>query len=90
MTDSQTNKEEIYHEFKEVFHKDPSWIIRCPGRVNLIGNHIISLFDSFLGEHIDYNGYGVLPMAIEQSVFIAAAPNEDNVIRFRNGHDKFK
>jgi len=39
--------------FKEMYGVVPSYYIRAPGRVNIIG------------EHIDYCGYSVLPAAIE-------------------------
>jgi galactokinase len=44
-------------------------MIRVPGRVNLIG------------EHIDYLGFPVLPMAITRHITLDAAPRADSVIR---------
>lgn len=38
----------------------------------------------FLGEHIDYCGYSVLPMAIEQDVVIAVATTESEDILLSN------
>ncbi|CAB9527802.1 acetylgalactosamine kinase [Seminavis robusta] len=48
-------------EFQQAYNHAPQYVARAPGRVNLIG------------EHIDYNGFGVLPMALQQSVFCAVS-----------------
>jgi N-acetylgalactosamine kinase len=58
--------------FREVFSHAPSYLIQAPGRVNL------------LGEHTDYNGLPVLPMAIDRRVLIAAAPARGSQIRLHN------
>ncbi|MCA1635313.1 MAG: galactokinase [Acidobacteria bacterium] len=53
--------------FHELFGREPR-LFRAPGRVNLIG------------EHTDYNGGFVLPLAIERETLVAAAVREDRRI----------
>ena len=55
--------------FRETFHEEPALFARAPGRVNLIG------------EHTDYNGGFVLPMAINIDLVIAARPRDDREVR---------
>uniref|UniRef100_H3G745 Galactokinase n=1 Tax=Phytophthora ramorum TaxID=164328 RepID=H3G745_PHYRM len=50
---------QVMRAFEDHFGRLPTGVTRAPGRVNLIG------------EHVDYEGYAVLPMAIEQSVYVA-------------------
>src|SRR5215468_9244814 len=49
-------------DFMRRYSREPQCVVAAPGRVNIIG------------EHTDYNGGFVLPMAIERYVVIAAAP----------------
>lgn len=58
-------------EFEKKFNKPAEHIFFCPGRVNLIG------------EHIDYNGGMVMPCAITMGTTLLVAKNNDNVFRFR-------
>lgn len=44
----------------------------------------------FSGEHIDYSGYGVLPIAISASTFILASPHNADEIVFQNANTIFK
>lgn len=57
-----------HHEF---FYKHfltlPAWMVRAPGRVNL------------LGEHVDYNDGPVLPAAIDRAVYFAAGSGKDDL-----------
>jgi galactokinase len=56
---------EIVAHFTGRFGRPPRWVVRAPGRVNLIG------------EHTDYNDGFVLPLAIDRAVWIALAPRDD-------------
>lgn len=58
-------------EFEKKFNQPAKYIFFCPGRVNLIG------------EHIDYNGGLVMPCAITMGTTLLVAKNNDNVFRFR-------
>ncbi|XP_071874680.1 N-acetylgalactosamine kinase isoform X1 [Bombus fervidus] len=58
--------------FQSTYNVKPSFFVRVPGRVNLIG------------EHIDYCGYAVCPMAIEQDILVAVALSKGNDIRLTN------
>ncbi|XP_077256970.1 N-acetylgalactosamine kinase isoform X2 [Temnothorax americanus] len=65
--------------FTSKYNVGPSFFVRVPGRVNLIG------------EHIDYCGYPVLPMAIEQNILIAFATTKNNEeIHLTNVDPKYK
>jgi len=59
---------EISTVFEEHFGKAPALLVKAPGRVNL------------LGEHVDYNDGPVLPAAIDRAVSLAAVPTPEEVI----------
>ena len=63
------NLTELHRLFTERFGRAPALVVRAPGRVNL------------LGEHVDYNDGPVLPAAIDRAVYIAAAPSGDDCSR---------
>eukprot|EP00249_Psilotum_nudum_P028003 c36385_g1_i1 orf=381-728(+) len=57
--EAQFRYQQLKSKFVELYGADPEIYARAPGRVNLIG------------EHIDYEGYSVLPMAIRQDTIVA-------------------
>ncbi len=65
-------KAELTKEFLEHYKQEPTQHYFTPGRVNLIG------------EHIDYNGGLVMPCAVTLGTWLALAPNNENVIRFKS------
>jgi galactokinase len=64
-------KAELEDKFQQLYNKDAEHVFFCPGRVNLIG------------EHIDYNGGQVLPCAISLGTYLVVARNTDKIFRFR-------
>jgi len=58
--------------FSEWAGRPPAGVWAAPGRVNLIG------------EHTDYNGGFVLPLAIDRVTRVAAAARDDRVLRCRS------
>jgi galactokinase len=62
----------ILEFFERSFGCRATLVARAPGRVNLIG------------EHTDYNGGFVMPMAIDREMKMAAAPNGEGLFRLRS------
>lgn len=58
--------------FAEAFGAPPAVMARAPGRVNLIG------------EHTDYSGLPVLPIAIDRALLVAVAPNDSGLVEVRS------
>ncbi len=57
--------EQVTKAFYARFQSQPAMVVRAPGRVNLIG------------EHTDYNGGFVLPIAIDRAAWLAVAPQSE-------------
>ncbi|XP_065185304.1 N-acetylgalactosamine kinase-like [Sycon ciliatum] len=69
----------LKESFTQKYGRAPDFFSRAPGRVNIIG------------EHIDYHGYGVLPMSINQDIVCAVAVNHDKpVLRLANTQSQYK
>ncbi len=63
---------DLLKEFHNRFYKSAEQVYYCPGRINLIG------------EHIDYNGGNVMPCAISLGTYIVVAKNVDKRFRFQS------
>lgn len=58
--------------FRSAFDADPTHRVRAPGRVNLIG------------EHVDYVGLPVFPVALTRRVSLVLRPRQDAAVRIVN------
>ena len=63
--EKHTLYEKVVRAFSSRFHRQPSLVVRAPGRVNLIG------------EHTDYNDGFVLPVAVDRAAWLAVAPHDE-------------
>ncbi|XP_071752788.2 N-acetylgalactosamine kinase [Centroberyx gerrardi] len=68
----------LKNTFETKYGEAPLFYACAPGRVNLIG------------EHIDYCGYSVLPMAIEQNILAAVSVSDSGTIQLANTHPQYK
>ena len=59
----------VKENFAAEFGEAPAFIVRAPGRVNLIG------------EHTDYNDGFVMPLAIDRAAWIALRPRADKRVQ---------
>jgi galactokinase len=75
-SDPASRYEHILETFKSHYGGTPEFIARAPGRVN------------FIGEHIDYEGYGVLPAAIEKDCLVAVRKTQTQEIRINHANSE--
>ncbi|MGB3762207.1 MAG: galactokinase [Ornithinimicrobium sp.] len=66
---------DVSEAFAAAFGAEPDGVWVAPGRVNLIG------------EHLDYNGGPVLPIAIGHHTMVAVRVREDHQVRLRSVQD---
>lgn len=76
--DNSQRLEVVRSEYRAAFGSDPEFYVRAPGRVNLIG------------EHIDYCGYAVLPMAVQQDILIGCGCNNTTMLQLANVDSRYQ
>ena len=69
--------DELRAQFQTRFNAQPEVIASAPGRVNIIG------------EHTDYNGGQVLPIAIDRRTYVALRPNNSSSTRVHSTAETF-
>jgi galactokinase len=77
-----TSRNRRMEELRQVFVEqygpvEPTHVVTAPGRINLIG------------EHIDYNGLAVFPMALNRKVTMLFRARDDARVRVRNVNGRY-
>lgn len=90
--------QELREFYIKEFDVEPQFYVRVPGRlvdaINLTVSRISNtLFLTYfrvniIGEHVDYCGYPVLPMAIEQSILLAVGYTKENSFLYLRNIDR--
>ncbi len=62
-------QQQVQEFFEKRFGSAPTYVVRAPGRVNLIG------------EHTDYNDGFVMPLATEGAIYLAVSPMPAPVVK---------
>jgi len=71
-------KSRALQSYKQKYNRDPEYLVRAPGRVNIIG------------EHTDYNDGFVLPCAIDRDTVVAIGPSANgNIDTLSYDYDAF-
>lgn len=65
----QHSADDVRALFEQHTQQQPTMVVRAPGRINIIG------------EHVDYNQGLVLPGAIDKALYFAIRPNGTNQLR---------
>lgn len=73
----ETRYKHLISTFADTYGAAPAFVARLPGRVNLIG------------EHIDYCGFAVLPLAIDVDVLVAVRATELHSVQIANLDPEF-
>lgn len=72
--EARSSTRQALEAFERSFAARPRWIVRAPGRVNLLGGHV------------DYNEGFVLPVAVGLDVAVAFTPRQDRFVRMASVH----
>jgi len=79
VVESGNRYENIVSHFRKFFPQAKEFsLYRAPGRINLIG------------EHTDYNGFPVLPMATEQDITVCVSPRSEPKVVLKNTNPSFE